>query len=73
MCSSLLGDPRSFVLWWQSHGIETLCFSMGNSMPGVYPDPVCESTEILELFVTTEKITSFDQRFWEKFSCKGPR
>ena len=42
-------------------------------MPGVYPDPVCESTEILELFVTTEKITSFDQRFWEKFACKGPK
>lgn len=72
MCSSLLNDPGSFVLWWQSHGIET-CFSMGNRVPGVYPDPVCESTEILELFVTTEKITSFDQRFWEKFACKGPR
>lgn len=66
LCSSLPVIQEALCCGGRVMGSRRCAYG-GNSMPGVYPDPVCESTEILELFVTTEKITSLTRGLGKVF------
>lgn len=57
----------------RSMGSRHCVFPWGKACLGFIQPQCVNPLRFLELLVTTEKITSFDQRFWEKFACKGPR